>query len=90
VLPSVAKLEASVYQGFRGFYGFTVSAKFFTTRSYLTLTLHDVCSSVRNASISGAFFMNFSLNAIAKHMFFSSVISLKNLLIPVTVTIKSL
>ena len=55
-----------------------------------SMILHNVCSSVRNASISGTFFMNFSLNVTTKHMFSFSVISSKNLLFPATVTIKSL
>jgi hypothetical protein len=58
--------------------------------SGFSMVLHNVCFDAHTASILGAFCVNFFLNAITKHMFLFSVISLKNLLIPVTVTIKSL
>ena len=55
-MPSVAKLEASVYQVFR-----------------LFVILHNVCFMVCIASISGTFYMNFSLSALIKLVFFFSI-----------------
>ena len=53
--------------------------------SGFSMVLHNVCSSVRDASISGAFCISFSLNSIAEHAFFFSVLSAKNLLIHVAI-----
>lgn len=55
--------------------------------SGFSMGFHNVCFIIRNASILGAFCMNFSLNLIAEHTFFSSVISAKNLLIHVTIAV---
>ena len=45
--------------------------------SGFSMVLHNVCFDAYNASILGAFCVNFSLNAITKHMFLFSVISSK-------------
>ncbi len=39
----------------------------------LSVILHNVCFMACNASISGTFYMNFSLSALIEHVFFSSI-----------------